>query len=403
MKRVQRIVLCLIVCATTLCVSTSEVVASSSRTQKGVVRGGMLLPSEAEVIEGAEGAEISETSESSGTSGTEVSEGAIVEAAPSIDSTALRETLLSDTLSGAEPRRAVPMINAARANPDVITRDTLKRRFLSDSVSLSKMCWTAAVLPGYGQIYNKQYWKLPIIYGSLAAGIALYINENKRYKPLKAEYEEIVAADLSRTEYLNELQGQMIRSNTRRQLYLGATIASYIYSLGDAAVNYATNDVSGVKRATTLATICPGAGQIYNKQYWKVPFVVGGFAAMIYVVDWNNRGYQRFKTAYNQIIAYESNPDAYPDGSPDEFGGRYTSDYMQSLRDSYRRNRDLSIIFLAGLYALQIIDAHVDAHFKEYDISDDLSMNIEPLVSYNYSPTQQRDGAVFGFNVGFKV
>ena len=87
----------------------------------------------------------------------------------------------------------------------------------------------------------------------------------------------------------------MIRSNTRRQVYLGLTVASYIYFIGDAAVNYSTNEVSDVKKATTLACIFPGAGQIYNKSYWKVPFVVGGFAAMIYCIDWNNRGYQRFK------------------------------------------------------------------------------------------------------------
>lgn len=86
----------------------------------------------------------------------------------------------------------------------------------------------------------------------------------------------------------------MIRSNTRRQIYLGLTVASYIYFLGDAAVNY-RYDASPVKKATTLATIFPGAGQVYNKSYWKLPFVVGGLATTIYTIDWNNRGYQRFK------------------------------------------------------------------------------------------------------------
>ena len=118
----------------------------------------------------------------------------------------------------------------------------------------------------------------------------------------------------------------MIRSNTRRQVYLGLTVASYIYFIGDAAVNYSTNEVSDVKKATTLACIFPGAGQIYNKSYWKVPFVVGGFAAMIYCIDWNNRGYQRFKKAYRLLSDYEKNPDAYPDGPTDEFHGRYSAD-----------------------------------------------------------------------------
>lgn len=64
--------------------------------------------------------------------------------------------------------------------------------------------------------------------------------------------------------------------------------------MGDAAVNY-RYDASPVKKATTLATIFPGAGQVYNKSYWKLPFVVGGLATTIYTIDWNNRGYQRFK------------------------------------------------------------------------------------------------------------
>ncbi len=278
-----------------------------------------------------------------------------------------------------------------------------RKRYFTDSMSLSKVAWTSAFLPGFGQVYNDQKWKLPILYGALAGGIALYVKENKRYQPLKKEYEELTMESSLRTVYMNDLQKSMIRSNTRRQIYMGATFATYIYSIGDAAVNYKTNDVSSVKRATTLATICPGAGQIYNKSYWKVPFVVGGFAAMIYVVDWNNRGYKRFDKAYTLVSEYDADPDQetnYPNGSLDEFNGRYTADYMKSLRDSYRRNRDLSIIMMAGLYILQIVDAHVDAHFKDFDVSDDLSMNIEPMVGYNYSPTVQRNCATFGFNVG---
>lgn len=236
----------------------------------------------------------------------------------------------------------------------------------------------------------------------MAGTIALFVKENQKYKPLKERYDELTLTDPRRTVELNELQADMIRSNTRRQIYIGTTVATYIYSLGDAAMNYATNDASDIKRATTLATICPGAGQIYNKSYWKVPFVVGGFAMMAYVIDWNNRGYQRFKKAYSLRADYDTNPDDYPDGSSDEFSGRYSADYLKSLRDSYRRNRDMSFIFVAGLYVLQIVDAHVDAHFKDFDISDDLSLNIEPTFGYNYSPTQKSDCATYGFNIGLK-
>ncbi|MDE5962490.1 MAG: hypothetical protein K2G58_00390, partial [Alistipes sp.] len=293
----------------------------------------------------------------------------------------------------------------AEASPaDSVVRKPLLKKgwFMSDSMSLSKVCWLSTVLPGYGQIYNKQYWKLPILYGALGTGLALYINENKTYKPLKRQYEAYTDLSTVRTPELNALQDRMIRSNTRRQLYLGLTIASYIYFIGDAAVSYRTNDVSNVKKATTLACIFPGAGQIYNRSYWKVPFVVGGFASMIYCIDWNNRGYQRFKKAYALLADYDQHPELYPDGPTDEFHGRYSADFIRNLRNNYRRNRDLCIIITGALYILQIVDAHVDAHLKDYDISDDLSMNLEPLVDYTYVPTLQSNRPVFGFNLSLK-
>ncbi|MEG1864563.1 MAG: DUF5683 domain-containing protein [Alistipes sp.] len=281
-------------------------------------------------------------------------------------------------------------------------RPNKKGWFMSDSMSLSKVCWISTVLPGYGQIYNKQYWKLPILYGTVGAGLAMFIHENKTFKPLKRKYEAITDISLARTPELDALQTKMIRSNTRRQMYLGLTLASYIYFIGDAAVSYKTNEVSDVKKATTLACIFPGAGQIYNKSYWKVPFVIGGFASMIYCIDWNNRGYQRFKKAYTLLSDYEQNPDKYPDGSTDEFHGRYSADFIRNLKNNYRRNRDLCIIISAGLYVLQIVDAHVDAHLKDYDISDDLTMNIEPLVDYAFVPSVGGHRPVFGFNLSLK-
>ncbi|MDE6827940.1 MAG: hypothetical protein K2P46_04395, partial [Alistipes sp.] len=296
----------------------------------------------------------------------------------------------------------------SRASETAPPADTIRRTpyrkgwFMSDSMSLSKVCWISTVVPGYGQIYNKQYWKLPVLYGTLGAGLTLFIHENNRYKPLKREYEAITDRSFSRTPELNALQTRMIRSNTRRQLYLGLTIASYAYFIGDAAVNYSTNDVSQVKKATTLACIFPGAGQIYNKSYWKVPFVVGGFASMIYCIDWNNRGYQRYKKAYNLLSAYEAHPEDFPDGPTDEFHGRYSASFILNLRNNFRRNRDLCIIVTGALYILQIVDAHVDAHLKDYDISDDLSINLEPSVDYTYVPSAGGNRPVFGFNMSFK-
>lgn len=260
-------------------------------------------------------------------------------------------------------------------------RGEVRQPFISDSMSVARVCWLSLPLPGFGQIYNKQYWKLGVLYPVVGASVTMFVHENKAYKPLKARYDQyLIDNGYMRTKELDKIQTAMIRHNTWRQIYAGLAIASYLYFIGDAAVNYATNDVSDIRRATALSTICPGAGQIYNKSYWRVPIIIGGMASTIYTIDWNNRGYKRFKTAYALRVDYDKNPDKYPNGAADEFHGAYSATFLKNLKDSYRRNRDLCILLTAGVYLLQILDAHVDAHLKTFDISDDLSMDVEPYV-----------------------
>ena len=274
-----------------------------------------------------------------------------------------------------------------------------RKPFISDSMGLSKVCLLSVPLPGFGQIYNKQYWKLGVLYPVVGASVGMFVYENKQYKPLKKQYDQyLIDYGYMRTPELDEIQTKLIKHNTLQQIYAGIAIASYLYFIGDAAVNYATNEVSQVKKATTLSTIFPGAGQIYNKSYWRVPIVIGGLASTIYTIDWNNRGYQRFKTAYSLKVDYEKDPSKYPNGAPDEFRGAYTSSFLKNLKDSYRRNRDLCIILTAGVYLLNILDAHVDAHLQDYDISDDLSMNLEPY----FDCTTIGSKPVYGVNMSLK-
>ena len=275
-----------------------------------------------------------------------------------------------------------------------LERQANRTPFISDSMSFRNVCLTSAVLPGFGQIYNKQYWKLPILYGTLGTSLGLCLWGNSKYQPLKAKLTELTDNSLLRTPEMNKVQREMIKYNNIKNIFMATTIASYIYFLGDAALKYSTTEVSPINKATTMAMICPGAGQIYNKSYWRVPIVVGGFATTIYCIDWNNRGYQRFKTAYRLMADWEATVNKfgkevaetiYPNGSPDEFNGRYSTSFLKNLRNSYRRNRDLCIILTAGLYILQIIDAHVDAHMKDYDISNDLSVSLTPAIGYSYN------------------
>ncbi len=284
------------------------------------------------------------------------------------------------------------------------SRGEERKPFISDSMSLSRMCWLSVPLPGFGQIYNKQYWKLAVLYPTVGAATTMFALEHKKYKPLKAQYDKyLIDNGYLRTPELDQIQTEMIRHNTLQQIYAGVAIATYIYFIGDAAVNYSTNEVSHIKKATTLSTICPGAGQIYNKSYWRVPIIIGGMASTIYTIDWNNRGYQRFKTAYAlkadwDKLTPEERLEKYPNGEPDEFRGAYSATFLKNLKDSYRRNRDLCILLTAGVYILNIIDAHVDAHLKDFDISDDLAVNVEPF----FGTTSVDTKPTMGLNLSVK-
>jgi hypothetical protein len=147
--------------------------------------------------------------------------------------------------------------------------------------------------------------------------------------------------------------------------------------------------------ATLMSTLLPGLGQIYNKKYWKPPIIYAAGGAIYYFFDYNNTRYHRYRKAFNQYIA-DMDGDGQPDNSLDNIENDAVRNLMQQstdpetsislYRNYYRRNRDLNIILMSGLYVLNIIDAMVDAHFYSFDVSDDLSMRVEPSLNYqNYA------------------
>jgi hypothetical protein len=126
-------------------------------------------------------------------------------------------------------------------------------------------------------------------------------------------------------------------------------------------------------RAAVYSAVLPGLGQIYNKKYWKLPIVYAGFGTFGYFIAANNKEYQKFQDAYD----YENgntDPENY-----NEYVDKYTLEELQSGRDYYRRNRDLSIILTTFWYALTIVDAAVDAYLFDYDVTDDLSLKVKPV------------------------
>ena len=142
------------------------------------------------------------------------------------------------------------------------------------------------------------------------------------------------------------------------------------------------------QRALWLALVIPGAGQIYNRKYWKLPIIYGGFMGCIYALTWNNMMYKDYSQAYLDIM--DSDPGTASYNKFLHLGRTVTKDneerYKQlfkSRKDKYRRWRDMSFFVMLGVYAISVIDAYVDAELSVFDISKDLSLKVEPTVIPN--------------------
>ena len=136
------------------------------------------------------------------------------------------------------------------------------------------------------------------------------------------------------------------------------------------------------QRALWMALVIPGGGQIYNRKYWKLPIIYGGFMGCLYAMSWNNTMYKDYSQAYLDIM--DSDPNT------------------QSRKDKYRRWRDMSFFCLIGVYALSVIDAYVDAELSQFDISNDLSLKVEPAIINNGSSNNILNGSSIGVNLGLK-
>ncbi len=140
-------------------------------------------------------------------------------------------------------------------------------------------------------------------------------------------------------------------------------------------------------RAAFYSAILPGLGQAYNKKYWKVPIAVGGIATGIYFYQRNNKDYNRYRDAYKSRLAgYET----------DEFFGRVTDDGLIRAQETLKRNKELSLLITIGIYALNIIDANVDAHLLQFNVDENLAL--KPHFQYN----EKENASDLGLTLNFK-
>ena len=236
----------------------------------------------------------------------------------------------------------------------------------------------SAVIPGLGQIYSKDWWKVPVIYAGIGAGVYGGITFNRKY----------------------QATGDPKYKTLRSASYIAAG-AVYWAHLLDNVVCFKTDIPSPVPAKSTLySALLPGLGQANNGDWWKIPIWYGGFIGCGYAYHMNDIQYKRFKYLYNMDKDRENTG----------YIGGITSSQSEWYRDLYRRYRDYSVIAFILVYALNIIDANVFAYMSDFEVSDNIAQLevtpaiIEPLTPqfnyYTYNQTAASQPA-FGMNLRF--
>ena len=261
------------------------------------------------------------------------------------------------------------------AKADTANQFTFKKYFgglaHKNKLDISTVFISSMILPGTAQIYNGDYWKLPIIYGGIGAlaGTGGY--------------------------YLNKFDKSSNKSDktTATWLFAGAGLV-YWGSLMDGAACYESEVSPDPGRATLYSILLPGLGQIYNGELFKVPIYWGMLIGGVHFWSTNQRNYLRFKWIHNQ---------ATMEGIPDSERPPISGETAKWYRNVYRRYRDYSVVATIAFYMLQIIDANVFAYMHDFQVDDNISMNIEPTLiapdnayALNYTGGNNAVGLKFG-------
>ena len=248
-----------------------------------------------------------------------------------------------------------------------------------NTMKIGTMFAGSMILPGTAQIYNKDYWKLPVIYGgigALAGTGGYYLHKynltQKRYDQWAGE--KTLFEDRYNIEYPFEAPFVDTKSKTTGTWLMAGAALFYWGSLLDGVVCYESDKEPLPGRATLYSILCPGLGQIYNGELFKVPIYWCGLLASVHFLTTNNLHYKRFKRIHNEASTPGSG-----------YSENITAETAKWYRDVYRRYRDYSIVATAAVYLLQVIDANVFAYMHDFEISDDITMNIEPAVISPYN------------------
>ena len=269
------------------------------------------------------------------------------------------------------------------------------------TIEIGTMFAGSVIMPGTAQIYNKDYWKLPIIYGGLGALAGTGGYQIHKYQKSKKAVADFEAAKLAFENEFGETYPHEAPVLDTKAKNLGTWLlagAGLVYwgSLLDGVISFESKKEPLPGRATLYSALLPGLGQIYNGELFKVPIYWGCLMGSVYFLNNNNVNYKRFKNIYSEASLPDNN-------SP------ISAETAKYYRDVYRRYRDYAIVATAAFYFLQVLDANVFAYMHDFEVTEDLTMNIGPAVippnnAYAiHTPSNSRynDNAV-GLRVGLR-
>ena len=231
------------------------------------------------------------------------------------------------------------------------------------TLKIGSMFAGSTVFIGAEQFYNKQYWKIPIVYAGIGTGLGMGIKYNKQYRASKKAYDAAYEADPETTLTVDTKSRDMAT-----YFFAGAGLV-YWGALMDGVVNYKPKIKNQAGKATIYSILLPGLGQAYNGEYWKIPIYWGAMIGSYHYWATNNTNYKRYKRIHNEATA---------EGSTYE--GLIPAERALYYRNAFRRFRDYSMVALVGSYVLQIVDANVFSYMQDFEVNDDLSMRVSPTV-----------------------
>ena len=241
------------------------------------------------------------------------------------------------------------------------------------TIKIGTMFTGSVIMPGTAQYYNKDYWKMPVFYagmGAFAGTGGYYMNKYVKTKKANDLYiadKEAFELKFGNIEYPFDAPPLDLDSKKKGTWLLIGAGLFYWGSLLDGVVCYESEKEPNPARAALYSALLPGLGQVYNGELFKVPIYWGCLLASTHLLMNNNTNYKRFKRIHNEA-SMENN------SSP------ISAETAKWYRDVYRRYRDYSIVATALFYVLQVLDANVFAYMHDFEVTDDISMDVLPAV-----------------------